>query len=49
MLGTYLGFAFVLILIFLLLSPRSKTGEVINSLSKFNVQTILALQGRYAE
>lgn len=48
MIGAYLGFAFVLILMFLLLNPKSKTKEVINSISKFNVQSILALQGRYS-
>jgi hypothetical protein len=46
--GAYLGFAFVLILIFLLLSPRAKTKETINSLASFNVGTIMALQGRYS-
>lgn len=46
MLGTYLGFAFILILVFILLDPRSKTQQVLNSLSRANVETILALQGR---
>lgn len=43
----YLWLVFVLILVFLLLSPQSGTKEVINALSGFNIRTILALQGRY--
>lgn len=47
--GKFLWLVFVLILLFLLLSPRSGTKEVINALSKFGTQSILALQGRFTE
>jgi hypothetical protein len=36
----------VAVLAVLLLSPGSRVGEVINSLFKFQIKSVLALQGR---
>jgi hypothetical protein len=42
----FFWYVFLLILIFLLLKPGTK--EVLNSVSKFSTQGIMALQGRFA-
>jgi hypothetical protein len=44
----YLFYAFIAIVIYLVLAPGSKAKEIINSLSAANIGTILALQGRNA-
>lgn len=38
----------VAVLAVLLLSPGSKVGEVVNSLFRFQIGSVLALQGRYS-
>lgn len=42
----YLWLVFVLIVVYLLLQPNSNAKQVINALSKEQVNTIMALQGR---
>ena len=42
----YLFYAFIAIVIYLVIAPGSRVKEVINSLSAANIGTILALQGR---
>lgn len=42
----YMGFAFLLILIFLVVSNWQGASKIINSLSSANTNAILALQGR---
>ena len=44
-LEAWLGFVFVLILIFLFLSPNMQGNQIIGSLGKVQVDTIKALQG----
>ncbi len=42
----YMGFAFLLILVFLVVSNGQAASKVINALSGANTNAILALQGR---
>lgn len=44
----YLWLVFLLILLFLLLQNKDKTGNVINALATGNAKTIEVLQGRFA-
>lgn len=44
----YMGYAFLLILVYLVVANGSLATKVINSLSGANVNAILALQGRGA-
>lgn len=44
----YMGYAFLLILVYLVVANGSLATKVINSLSSANVNAILALQGRGA-
>lgn len=45
-LEAWLGFVFILILVFLFLSPNMKGNEIIGSLGQVQIGTIKALQGQ---